>query len=178
MGDRFNGPVWDFAPVVEPASTRVVRGFSRIGIGCAILAGLCGVAVTVILAVEDARRVPGFDPSQPYEVVSDDGPPKGFMVDPTKGPLAATDPLLIEYLTSTPSPSPVVNRFVPGEASRKFDEAVLKFDDLVPKAERVSDEWRIVCPILVGLGLTLAVCLVVFGFFRGLGWVLAGFARS
>jgi hypothetical protein len=31
---------------------------------------------------------------------------------------------------------------------------------------------------LIGLGITAAACLAVFGFFRGLGWVIAGFARD
>jgi hypothetical protein len=32
--------------------------------------------------------------------------------------------------------------------------------------------------VLIGLGITMAASLAVLGFFSGLGWVIAGFARD
>jgi hypothetical protein len=31
---------------------------------------------------------------------------------------------------------------------------------------------------LIGGGITISACLLIIGFFRGLGWVVAGFARD
>ena len=80
---------WDATPITG-ASARILRGFSRVGIGAAVLIGLLGLAVTADLAAR------------------------------------------------FPATASVANL----------------------------------------LGITGAVSLVVFGFFRLVGWVVAGFARD
>jgi hypothetical protein len=48
------------------------------------------------------------------------------------------------------------------------------------KYERINDEAfkTVRSTVLIGMGITGAACLAVFGFFGGLGWVIAGLAPS
>jgi hypothetical protein len=105
-------------PIYEPrgeqhiasSSGPILRGFSRLGIGCAVLIAMIGVAVTATIVVDDYNRWAGGSSS-----------PAGFVLEP-----------------------PPLSTFVP--------------------------------TALIGGGITIAACLLIIGFFRGLGWVVAGFA--
>lgn len=90
----------------------ILRGFSRLGIGCAVLIAMIGVAVTATVVIDDYSRW-----------VGGSAPPAGFVLGP-----------------------PPISTFVP--------------------------------TVLIGGGITITACLLIIGFFRGLGWVVAGFARD
>jgi hypothetical protein len=115
---------WDAAPTVG-SSARIIRSFSRIGIGAAALVAISGLALTAIVADRD-------------------------------------------YETAT---------HWPGTSVAKAD-----LPDVPPwvKYERINDEAfkTVRSTVLIGMGITGAACLAVFGFFGGLGWVIAGFARD
>jgi hypothetical protein len=83
-------------------ATRIIRGFSRLGVGAAVLVAACGTGFTALAIV-----MPALDPSPP--------------------------PDLVAYAAKTAG---------------------------------------------IGLGVTSLLALAAFVFFRGLGWVLAGFARD
>jgi hypothetical protein len=107
-------------PIYEPrgeqriasSSGPILRGFSRLGIGCAVLIAMIGVAVTATIVIDDYNRW-----------IGGSSPPAGFVPDP-----------------------PPVSTFLP--------------------------------TVLIGGGITITACLLIIGFFRGLGWVVAGFARD
>ena len=107
-------------PIYEPpdeprtasSSGPILRGFSRLGIGCAVLIAMIGVAVTATVVMDDYSRW-----------VGGASPPAGFALD-----------------------RPPISTFVP--------------------------------TVLIGGGITIAACLLIIGFFRGVGWVAAGFARD
>jgi len=105
-------------PIYEPhgeeriasSSAPILRGFSRLGVGCAVVIAMIGVAVTATIVIDDYNRwVAGSSPSA------------GFVAPP-------------------------ISTFVP--------------------------------TVLVGAGSTITACLLIVGFFRGLGWVVAGFIRD
>jgi hypothetical protein len=97
---------------IASSSAPILRGFSRLGIGCAVLIAVIGVAVTAIIVMDDYSRW-----------VAGSSPPGGFALNP-----------------------PPISTFVP--------------------------------TVLIGGGITITACLLIMGFFRGLGWVVAGFARD
>jgi hypothetical protein len=107
-------------PIYEPrgeqpvasSSAPILRGFSRLGIGCAVLIAMIGVAVTATVVMDDYSRW-----------VAGSASPTGVVVGP-----------------------PPISTFVP--------------------------------TVLIGGGITITACLLIIGFFRGLGWVVAGFARD
>jgi hypothetical protein len=94
------------------SSAPILRGFSRLGIGCAVLIAIIGVVVTATVVMDDYNRW-----------VGGSGPPAGVVLGP-----------------------PSISTFVP--------------------------------TVLIGGGITITACLLIIGFFRGLGWVVAGFARD
>jgi hypothetical protein len=47
------------------------------------------------------------------------------------------------------------------------------FDDLIPPPIVVAGKSA-----AIGLGVTLLLAFAAYGFFRGLGWIIAGFARD
>jgi hypothetical protein len=94
---------------IAPSSGPILRGFSRLGIGCAVLIAMIGAAVTATIVMDDYNRW-----------VGGSSPPAGFVPE-----------------------SPPISTFVP--------------------------------TVLIGGGITIAACLLIIGFFRGLGWVVAGF---
>jgi hypothetical protein len=94
---------------IASSSGPILRGFSRLGIGCAVLIAMIGVAVTATIVIDDYNRWAGG--------------------------------------SSPPAPdAPATSTFVP--------------------------------TVLIGGGITITACLLIIGFFRGLGWVVAGFARD
>jgi hypothetical protein len=107
-------------PIYEPrgqqpmasSSAPVLRGFSRLGIGCAVLIAMIGVVVTATVVMDDYSRW-----------VGGSAPPAGIVLGPPP----------ISTLVRT---------------------------------------------VLIGGGITITACLLIIGFFRGLGWVVAGFARD
>jgi hypothetical protein len=154
---------WDATPLTG-SSARIMRGFSRIGVGAAAITAVLGLTATANLAINDywpgnrvqtdpvawgafpevnpsKSNIPPFDPSKPYEIATKNSP----------------NPLI----SSTPNP-----------ASKPFDpDEYLAF-------KRIEALKSAALTILIGLGITGAACLAVFGFFSGLGWVIAGFARD
>jgi hypothetical protein len=107
-------PIYDARSEQHIASSSgpILHGFSRLGIGCAILIAMIGVAVTATVVIDDYSRW-----------VGGSSPPAGLVLDP-----------------------PPISTFVP--------------------------------TVLIGGGITITACLLIVGFFRGLGWVIAGFARD
>jgi hypothetical protein len=99
-------------PPIASSSGPILRGFSRLGIGCAVIFAMIGVVVTATVVMDDYNRW-----------VGGSAPPAGVV------------PGL-----------PPISTFVP--------------------------------TLLIGGGITITSCLLIFGFFRGLGWVVAGFARD
>jgi hypothetical protein len=107
-------------PIYEPrgeqriasSTAPILRGFSRLGIGCAVLVAMIGVVVTATIVIDDYNQWAGGS-----------SPPAGFVPD-----------------------APAISTFVP--------------------------------TVLIGGGITITACLLMIGFFRGLGWVVAGFARD
>lgn len=95
---------------IGSSSSPILRGFSRLGIGCAVLIAMIGVAVTATVVIDDYGQW-----------VGGSSPPAGFAPDP-----------------------PSISTFVP--------------------------------TVLIGGGITITACLLIIGFFRGLGWIVAGFA--
>ena len=88
-------------------SNRIIRGFSRLGIGAAVLTAIYGLVPNIYAQI-------------------DDPPPTGL-------------------------------------------------NELVRHRTPALYAAKTAC---VGLGITALAALAVFGFFRGLGWIIAGFARD
>jgi hypothetical protein len=97
---------------IASSSGPIIRGFSRLGLGCAVLIAMIGVALTATIVIDDYNRWAGGS-----------SPPAGFVPD-----------------------APATSAFVP--------------------------------TVLIGGGITITACLLIIGFFRGLGSVVAGFARD
>jgi hypothetical protein len=97
------------------SSARIMRGFSRIGIGATALAAVS----TILVTISDYRS------------------------------------------TTQWAGLPVANPSDQFDPDKFLAEAALKSGALT---------------VLTGLGVTGAACLAIFGFFRGFGWVVAGFA--
>ncbi len=97
-------------------SYRIIRGFSRLGIGAAVLVAFCGVGLTAILAIDgysrathprglsdmDVGLAPPFDPTKPYEYEVDG---KWWRYDPVTGyaPIPARE-------SNPPPPGFVIDR--------------------------------------------------------------------
>jgi hypothetical protein len=130
-----------------------------------------GLIVTVSVAINDYRsasewpgtlvgraNIPPFDPSKPYEVVPFD--PDKFLAQTAPKDRGLTD---AEVGLAPPKPG--------------------MFDDLIPAPRQFLNIdakafTSAMLTIAIGLGITSTACLAVFGFFSGLGWVIAGFARD
>jgi hypothetical protein len=122
---------------------RIIRGFSRLGAGAALLVTLCGMGVTAVIVSDQHARghfsVTGIDKVSVYF--------------PTGTPESVVHDVML-YRAGYPGPlSPA--------ASAAFS--------LIPPDIKAA---------VIGLGVTALLALVAFGFFRGLGWVVAGFARD
>jgi hypothetical protein len=106
------------------SSARIMRGFSRIGIGAAVLIAVTGLAITVGVAVSSYK--------------------------------SANSEVKPWYLT--PDYEEGIRRVI-AERSHQARNAAMR-------------------SALIGLGITGATSLAIFGFFRSLGSVVAGFARD
>jgi hypothetical protein len=53
---------WDATPLTG-FSTRIMGGFSRLGVGAAVLTAVLGLAITVSVAFNDYRSATQFDPA-------------------------------------------------------------------------------------------------------------------
>jgi hypothetical protein len=167
---------WDATPTIG-SSARIMRGFSRIGVGAAALTAVLGLAITVSVAFNDyksATQWPGtpvgnFDPAaygaKPFD-------PDEF--------LAQTAPEVVKR----PPKTGMFDDLIPPPKGRLLSDAEV---GLAPQhsgpfgwflnlnAEAFSSA---ALTVAIGLGITGAACLAVFGFFSGLGWIIAGFARD
>lgn len=115
------------------SGARIIRGFSRIAIGTAVLIAICGIGATAVV-VGNSRSLRNALPAVEQKASKTSGANIYAQVDSPLPPGFVIDP----------SPSPAV------EAAKTAG---------------------------IGLGITALLALGAFGFFRGLGWILAAFAR-
>jgi hypothetical protein len=121
---------------------RIIRGFSRLGVGAALLVALCGAAFTYMLASDQFER--GISVTGPDNV--------------TVYFKNGTDASVINEAMS--------RRFgVPGDLSPAASSAGSRLSPAVKTAS-------------IGIGITAALAFVTWALFRGVGWMLAGFARD
>jgi hypothetical protein len=143
-----------------------MRGFSRVGIGCAIVAAICGVGITAIsvTTIDAGRENWEFDK---YACLLRSN--RNFALASTQYK-ALADASNCGYFAKYDTYSSL--------SWVRVGDAIERNGYLL---ERVTDSEitsRRLNAALIGLGVTLAFCAVVFGFFRGLGWVVAGFVRD
>jgi hypothetical protein len=110
---------------ITSASARIIRGFSRIGIGSVVVVAIVGVAVTTTVVIDEWVRISSL-PDAPW--------------------LAYAPKLEASSAHGWWSSDPVLGSAVSN--------------------------------VLAGLAITGIASLVIFEFFRGLGWIIAGFARD
>ncbi|MBO0755758.1 MAG: hypothetical protein J2P54_07845 [Bradyrhizobiaceae bacterium] len=145
----------------------IIRGFSRLGIGAAVLVAIGGVVTTGIVAEDqysraqraafpevkpafglsdaDAGLVPNFEPDKPYDFYQGG---KWWHHDPATGNAPAPAD------SREPPPGFVIDQPSPAAFA---------------EAEKASS---------LGLGLTALAALAAFIFLWGLGWVIAGFVKD
>jgi hypothetical protein len=160
---------WDATPTIG-SSARIMRGFSRIGVGAAALTAMLGLTVTVPVAINDYRsatqwpgtlvgraNIPPFDPSKPFDADE-------F--------LARNAPEVVK-----PPPKPgMFDDLIPSPKRRHLTDAEV---GLAPPSRFNTEALSSAAlTVAIGLGITAAASLAVLGFFSGLGWIIAGFARD
>jgi hypothetical protein len=166
-------------PIVEPfdveqrreqrgtsPSARIIRGFSRIGIGLAIISAITGVAVTGGIVVGNYNRAN--DEFDKYACLL------------RWNANAAVSGARYKALTESAANC----GYFPSYGAYN-SLSWIRINDAIEQngfiVERVTDFERLRAEAnttIAGLGITGATSLVIFGFFRGLGWIIAGFARD
>jgi hypothetical protein len=187
------------------SSARIMRGFSRIGVGAAALTAVSGLAITLTMAVNDYRSAtewPGTLISKAGESTNvwagwtDRGPNSDISPWGAKQPRLAEEgdwgakqPTYTEERDAAikkglEGPNPDIAPWAVGRpAYTEERNAAIKRAAAeqsrwsFPSLDRVAFKAAIPTA-LIGLGLTGAACLAAFGFFAGLGWMIAGFARD
>jgi hypothetical protein len=145
-------------------TNRTTRGFSRLGIGAAILVALAGVVVTGIVAVDQYGRWKS-DPE------AGNPPPQGFAIDHRL--LSDVDVGLIPL----PFDQKKSGNFKVGDVWWHHDPTTGNW--LLSMWENLPSPVAIAAKAAgMGLGITALAALAAFGFFRGLGWIIAGFGRD
>jgi hypothetical protein len=125
-------------------SNGIIRGFSRLGIGVAILILFAGAAVTLMAASD-----------QYYKAELESGVGRVRVAIDDRSPLAIGNRL----------PAPMA------QEPRRLSDVVNVA--LAPSPAAVATKTS-----AAGLAVTALLALAAFGFFHGLGWVVAGFARG
>jgi hypothetical protein len=147
-------------------SARIIRGFSRIGIGIAVVVAIIGVIATAVVALQNHN-------SANYEFDK-------YACLLTANANVAVSGDRYKSLTENAGHCGYFSSYGTYNSLGwiKIGDAIEQNGHLV---QRVTDAELVkldVLTALAGLGITGAISLVIFGFFRGLGWILAGFASD
>jgi hypothetical protein len=125
------------------SAVRIIRGFSRLGVGAAILVMLCGAGLTAMVVSDQYAQSKG------------------------KGHISVAGPGGVTVKFPTGTDWPTIYKVLGSQASVQSAE--------YPTVSPTDEATRIA---VIGLGITAAMALAAWGFFRGVGWMLAGFARD
>lgn len=150
---------------------RISGGFCRLGIGVAVMVAIGGSGVTTTVAISQYRDQWYLDSSLVYDPTVDEllKPADGRMVPVTDADWNAAF---------------AVRNLPPGFVLDVRDPS--KFPAEWTIVRHRSDYYQFINSrafaagqtFAIGLGITAAISLAVFGFFRGMGWVISGFAQD
>jgi hypothetical protein len=129
-------------------SRRVIRGFSRLGIGGALLVTLCGAALTAVAASDRYARTKA----------------TGHLL------VAGPGGVIVKFPTETDWPT--IYRVMGDQfGGSSFSVQSIEPPEAPPNVEAAKTA-------AIGLGITAFLAFATWGLFRGVGWMLAGFARD
>jgi hypothetical protein len=139
---------------------RITRGFSRLGIAAAVLASIGGGGITAFVSADAySRQAQG----------TKTAPSSRGLSDADVGLVAQFDPANpYEYQANGRW-----WRHDPATGGNTSIAGPITFDDLIPSPAAVATKTA-----GIGLGITGLLALAAWGFLRGLGRVVAGFARD
>jgi hypothetical protein len=122
-------------------SNRIIRRFSRLGIGTALLVAIYGFVLTGVATVSE------YNANSPGILIFESATHKVSKKTPSGANI---------YAEIDGAPPPGLNELIRHRTPALY-------------AAKAAG---------IGLGITVVAALAVFAFFRGLGWILGGFARD